>query len=72
MTKREALALAIKNAGSASAIARGLGITPSAVLQWDEVPADRILEVERLTGVSRYDLRPDICGTDPAAADKAA
>lgn len=66
MTKREALVLAIKNAGSASAIARGLGITPSAVLQWEEVPADRILDVERLTGVSRYDLRPDICGTDPA------
>ena len=62
MTEREALELAIKRVGSASELARQLNITPSAVLLWEKVPPARILEVERLTGVSRYDLRPDICG----------
>lgn len=44
----------------ASAIARELGITPQAVGQWERVPAGRVLEVERVTGVSRSDLRPDL------------
>lgn len=65
MTNKEALAKAIKSAGTASALARALGITPSAVLLWKEVPAGRIVEVERLTGVSRFELRPDICGPAP-------
>ena len=37
-----------------------LGITHSAVSQWRRVPAERVLAVERLTGVSRHDLRPDL------------
>jgi len=68
MTNKEALTQAIKNAGSASALARALGITPSAVLLWKEVPAGRIVEVERLTGISRFDLRSDICGPAPVQA----
>lgn len=43
-------------------IARELGITHGAVSQWRHVPADRVLDVERLTGVSRHILRPDIFG----------
>jgi DNA-binding transcriptional regulator YdaS (Cro superfamily) len=41
-------------------IARELGVTRSAVYQWTRVPVDRVLEVERITGVSRHVLRPDI------------
>jgi hypothetical protein len=36
--------------GRASALAVALNITPGAVAQWREVPADRLVEVERLTG----------------------
>lgn len=41
-------------------IARGLGITHGAVSQWKRVPAERVLDVERLTGISREELRPDL------------
>ncbi|UDL89148.1 helix-turn-helix domain-containing protein [Mesorhizobium sp. PAMC28654] len=63
-----ALDLALQRAGSASALARLLRVTPSAVLQWQDVPARRVLEVEQFTGVSRHALRPDIFGPAPQSA----
>lgn len=53
-----------------SKLARGLGITHGAVSQWGSVPAERVLDVEKLTGISRHDLRPDIYG--PPIADEQA
>lgn len=41
-------------------IARELGLNKAAVYQWRHVPADKVLKVERLTGISRHDLRPDL------------
>jgi len=67
MTPQEALQAAIKAVGGVAAeLARRIGVTPQALGQWDKVPADRVLAVERATGVSRYILRPDICGDPPA------
>lgn len=43
-------------------LAGELGITHGAVSQWSRVPAERVLDVERITGISRYDLRPDLYG----------
>jgi len=45
-----------------SLVAKALGISRQAVGQWfkGEIPAERVLELERLTGVPRYELRPDI------------
>lgn len=51
---------AIERAGGITALARGLGITHNAIYSWQRVPAERVLDVERLSGVSRHDLRPDI------------
>lgn len=51
--------------GRASRLAEALGVFPSALSQWTQVPAERVLDVERLTGLSRHDLRPDIFGPDP-------
>jgi DNA-binding transcriptional regulator YdaS (Cro superfamily) len=53
---------AIAAVGSASALARALGITRMAVAQWKKVPAERVLEVEKATRgkVKRYELRPDL------------
>lgn len=56
----EALSSAIKAAGGATALGRALRITHAAILKWKRTPAERVLEVERITGVSRHDLRPDI------------
>jgi DNA-binding transcriptional regulator YdaS (Cro superfamily) len=43
-------------------LSRALGgeITPQAVSQWKQVPAERVLDVEKATGVSRQRLRPDL------------
>jgi DNA-binding transcriptional regulator YdaS (Cro superfamily) len=43
-------------------LAESLGILPSALSQWTQVPADRVLAVEAATGISRHDLRPDVFG----------
>ena len=51
---------ALQAAGSQSALARALGITAQSVQQWKRVPAERLVEIERVTGISRADLRPDI------------
>lgn len=49
-------------------LARQLGIKPPSVYEWKvrrRIPAERVLEIERLTGISRHDLRPDVYGPAP-------
>lgn len=43
-------------------LAAALEINPSAISQWKDVPAERVLDVENITGISRHDLRPDVFG----------
>lgn len=62
------LEAAIKAAGNAQKFAELVGVTPQAISQWRRVPALRVLQVERLTGVSRHDLRPDIYPREEVAA----
>jgi DNA-binding transcriptional regulator YdaS (Cro superfamily) len=60
----EALRRAVEAIGGQAATARLLGITQPAVSLWlskgQVLPAEHVLTVERETGVSRHDLRPDI------------
>lgn len=66
---------AIDAAGSQTALAAALGIKAPSVSEWKargKIPAERVLDVERLTGVSRHDLRPDVFGPAPTADESAA
>lgn len=52
----------IKQSGGIGALAERLGISPQAVHKWRKsgVPAERILELEELSGVPREVIRPDL------------
>jgi DNA-binding transcriptional regulator YdaS (Cro superfamily) len=58
--KIEALERAVANVGGQAKFARLIGVTAQAISQWDEVPPLRVLVVERVSGVSRHELRPDL------------
>lgn len=66
ITKSIGLEQAIRAAGSMTSLAEQLGVTPQAVAKWRHIPAGRCLDVERVTGVSRYVQRPDIYGPEPS------
>ena len=54
---------AISKAGGQTGLARQLNVSPQAVQQWksrNKIPAERVLEVERITGIPRHELRPDL------------
>ena len=55
-TRRREIAMTL------DAIAQELGVHKSTVLRWEQgrVPPARVLELERITGASRHELRPDI------------
>jgi DNA-binding transcriptional regulator YdaS (Cro superfamily) len=55
----EGLKKAVEKAGSYYRLAKLLNLTPTAVLEWKQVPMHRVFEVEAATGVSRETLRPD-------------
>jgi DNA-binding transcriptional regulator YdaS (Cro superfamily) len=55
---------AIAKAGGQRALAELLGLGQTAVSNWrnrkKRVPAERVIEIERATGVPRHELRPDL------------
>lgn len=54
--------------GRLAELASACGITHAAILQWTRVPSDRILVVERVSGIPRDELRPDLYGELPETA----
>ena len=46
--------------GGIPVLAKKLKIQRQAIYQWTEIPAKRLRQVERITGVSRVKLRPDL------------
>jgi len=66
-----ALGKAIKTAGSARALALKLGVSPMTISYWQNrssgvVPAERVIRIFQLTGVTPHELRPDLY---PSASD---
>ncbi len=53
---------AIESAGGLTVLADQLGITKQNVFGWWRIPAEKVLQVEKLTGISRHELRPDVFG----------
>lgn len=55
---------AIKKAGSMSALAKLCKVKQPAVHYWlyAKIPAERAMQLEELTGVSRRKIRPDLYG----------
>lgn len=54
-------------AGGVVALSLALGLSRGAVSQWRRVPAGRVVEVSRLTGVPRVVLRPDLYASNTDA-----
>ena len=59
----KALKKAIDLAGGQTALAADIGKTQGHISKWLErgyIPAECVLPIERVTGVSRHELRPDL------------
>jgi TorA maturation chaperone TorD/DNA-binding transcriptional regulator YdaS (Cro superfamily) len=54
-------------AGGVGALARALGISQPSVSGWRRVPSDRALEIERIFGINRHRLRPDLYPEGPSS-----
>lgn len=46
--------------GRRSKLAAHLKMYPSALSQWEQIPAERVVDVEKFTGIKREKLRPDL------------
>mgnify|MGYP004417304365 CR=1 FL=1 len=53
--------------GSLKAVAKRLRISPQAIAMWNDPgpPAKHVLALEEMSGVSRYEIRPDLYGAPP-------
>src|SRR3712207_6703953 len=69
-TRKGGLDHAIRAAGGIGALARALGISQPAVSNWQRIPAERVLAVEALTGLSRSVLRPDLYPIEDGNAER--
>ena len=58
--------------GGIVAMSLALGRSRGAVSQWNQVPPEHVLEIERVSGISRHRLRPDIFGPAPQTASQPA
>lgn len=70
----KALDRAVEKAGSQLRLASILGIKPPSVVGWYDrgrVPAERCIAIEEATGVTRYELRPDVFGPAPEGPEAA-
>lgn len=58
--KDPGLRLAVERAGSRYRLAKIIGIGLPALSRWEQIPLKRLLQVEKLLGINRELLRPDM------------
>lgn len=63
----DALQRAIEKVGGLAGLATPLGVSIQAISQWDEVPPLRVIAVEKISGVPRSELRPDLYPAEAVA-----
>jgi len=67
---------AVSVAGGQLALAKKIGTSQSRVWNWlnrdSRIPAEFVLPIERATGVSRHELRPDLYPLEDSVATEAA
>jgi DNA-binding transcriptional regulator YdaS (Cro superfamily) len=63
----EIVETAASKVGGLVALARKLGISHQSFYSWRRIPAERVIEIEKATGIPRQQLRPDLY---PAKPDK--
>jgi len=61
----EAIASLAEKVGGITKLAALIGVQHQSIYSWRRVPAERVLDIERITGVSRHDLRPDLYPREP-------
>jgi DNA-binding transcriptional regulator YdaS (Cro superfamily) len=66
--KKRAQQILIRHKVRRAQLARDLGITASALWQWQTVPAERVIQVEKFTGIPRHELRPDLYPVEESVA----
>lgn len=54
------LAAALSKFSRRKVFAAAIGITTQAIAQWDRVPSKHVIAVERVSGIDRHVLRPDL------------
>jgi DNA-binding transcriptional regulator YdaS (Cro superfamily) len=52
-------------------VASALGVDKATVTRWSlgRIPAERVADVERVTGIGRYELRPDLFAASGSSGD---
>jgi TorA maturation chaperone TorD len=58
--REQGLEEAIGAVGGVGALARALGISQPLVSNWQQIPSERVVAVEQVTGIGRHVLRPDL------------
>lgn len=54
------VARGIAAAGSITKLAAEIGVKHQTFYSWTRVPAERVLDFERVTGIPRHEIRPDL------------
>jgi DNA-binding transcriptional regulator YdaS (Cro superfamily) len=68
MKNRDMVKLAVAEAGGFSALGRAIGVKYQSIQRWKKIPAERVLAVERATGIPKERLRPDLYRSQQSGA----